>query len=74
MRFIWWLSGQLPAGWRHALLLALSAALTAVTQAVAAGKAPGEVLLAAWIAILAVVTPLVQSYGARGGSPDDDDR
>lgn len=72
LRFLLHLTGRLPAGVRHVLLLCLSAALTALTGALAAGKAPGEALFAAWLAILAVITPLVKSYGVTGRYDDQD--
>ena len=61
---VWKLLGRLPAPVRHVLLLVLAAVLTVVTDGVAQGKAPREILLGAWLAVLAVVTPLIQSYGA----------
>jgi hypothetical protein len=52
---------------RHVLLLVLVAVLTALTDGLTSGKAPRDIVMGVWLAVLAVVTPLVQSYGADGG-------
>jgi len=57
----------LPAPVRHVLLLVLVAVLTALTDGLTSGKAPRDIVMGVWLAVLAVVTPLVQSYGADGG-------
>jgi pheromone shutdown protein TraB len=56
--------GQLPAPVRHLILVVLATAGTAAWGAILAGKGPAEVVMAAWVAVLAVLTPLIQSYGA----------
>ena len=61
---MWKLLGNFPAPVRHVLLLVLAAVCAAVTDGLVQGKAPREILLGAWLAVLAVVTPLIQSYGA----------
>jgi hypothetical protein len=61
---VWQFLGRLPAPVRHVLLLVLAAVMAAVTDGLAQGKAPREILYGAWLAVLAVVTPLIQSYGA----------
>lgn len=62
-RLVQW-AGTLPAPVRHLILVVLATAGTAAWGAIMAGKGPAEVVMAAWVAILAVLTPLIQSYGA----------
>lgn len=64
----WWTAlGELPAPVRHLILVALAAVATWATDAT---PTPGELRMAVAAAVLAVLTPLVQSYGARGdGDP-----
>lgn len=56
--------GALPAPVRHLILVILAACGTAAWESITSGAGPREIVMAVWLALLAVLTPLIQSYGA----------
>jgi hypothetical protein len=49
---------------RHLILVILAACGTAAWESITSGAGPREIVMAVWLALLAVLTPLIQSYGA----------